>query len=160
MMKRWWLIPWVLLAGWSAFSGLNALHQFQKNLDELRAAAAPVTEWMIVHDLAVPDFRVGENPDVAFYRTVSRSLFGGWGVEVHDREGRQLCSETSGKGGGSVYQPSEGARVLIPFRAYTGGCVLPAGEFRLSVTIRLSDQSKTPSKMISFQSNWFTVRPI
>lgn len=139
--------------------GSVALHDAKRKIDSLLEERRPVTDWMIVHDLHVSDFRVGENPNVVFHRVVSRSLFGGWGVEVHDEEGRQYCSQTSGKGGGAIYAPSERSRVLIDFQRYTGGCVLPAGKFRITVTIRLSADTPGVVKTISFQSNWFAVSP-
>lgn len=131
--------------------------RFTAMLDRVVKDREPVTNWIVVNDLAVPDFKAGSNPDVVLTRAIFRDLTGLWSVEAHDENGRQVCPRGGGVGT-ATYSRSEAKTIRIPFDAYTGGCAINrAGRYRLTVLIRFSDGTGTPDKSMSFQSNWFYV---
>lgn len=132
--------------------------RFMDRLDAVAKDREPVTNWIVVHELQVPDFRIGENPDVSLSRAIFRDLTGRWSVEVHDENGRQVCPKGEGGTGRANYTVSEAGTIRMPFERYTAGCVITkAGRHRVTVLIRFSDGSPTPDKSMSFQSNWFYV---
>lgn len=156
-LERW--VFWALLIAVALYLS-TALQDLRDRFAASSIKRAPVTNWIVVHDLSVPPFRVGEDPKVVFHRVVSEDLFGGWGVEVHNKDGEQVCSGTSGPNGGATYRVRENPSVTMAFSAYTGGCVLSRpGSYRMTVVLRVRPAAGGPAKPISFQSNWFEVRP-
>lgn len=131
---------------------------FQTRLAEAVEDRAAVTDWMVVHDLKVPDFKLGENPIVVFDRVVSRDLRGSWIVEVDNQRGEQVCTRGNRPNFPSSYSQIEHRVRRFTFEQYTGGCKLTdGGDYRITVVIVLISANSRTSKPISFQSNWFKV---
>lgn len=132
--------------------------------DRARAAQvaidqAPVTEWLVVEGVDIPDHRTGEDPFVRLRRTAFVDVFGGLGTEISDAAGRKLCKATSGKNGGIPIRADGTTSEAMRLSVLAPHCRLPPGQFRLSVIARWSHHRTKVVKPMTFESNVFEVKP-
>lgn len=103
-MRRW---PELLIAvivivfGANLWLGYGLYQQWsaeQARIDErLRREVTPVSDWFEVRRIAVPDYKVGTDPQVLYDRLVKLEFTGDWFVKIYDAEQPSIVA-CSGEG--------------------------------------------------------------
>ena len=121
----------------------------------------PEKPWFEAH-VSVPDFRVGENPQVTYSRVIRRNLAVLWSVEMQRRKGgswEKIC----GGSGFAGYETDESKEWKMSLSRYMGDditkCDIKPGEYRL-VTLREASLQQDVSVVKRFRhvSEIFRVR--
>lgn len=114
--------------------------------------------WAEVKYLSIHDFKAGEDPDIEMLVLASRDVFGGRGVDVRDRSGRNACTPSARPRIGDLYQQSGTLPIRMKLSELAGGCrVLKPGEYKAYGSIILRPVDASAKKVIDFQSGWFVV---
>lgn len=108
-------------------------------------------DWMIVNKVYVPDFYVGEDPEIIYDRTVVKAFFGRWNVKIYDAETTiPVCSSQ----GTNLYEPID-YPVGVTLSWYLGKqCNLKPGRYLMRSIWVVGD-----GLMARNTSNIFEVRP-
>lgn len=122
-------------------------------------ADIPAANWFVVNQLYVPDFKIGEDPNITYDRQIKEPFLGFWVVEVERQiEGGRFMLECSGSGV-SDYQVSD----YIPDNAVTlewfvgKKCAeLVEGPHRIRASWRMK-RDDWPEKSVVAYSNIFEV---
>jgi hypothetical protein len=101
---------------------------------DLYKSSIPLTDYFEPQSIIVPDFIVGENPNIVYERVIKKDAEGSWIAEVQTitKSGiRAVCAGT----GKSLYQPE---KVLPPngidIEWLIGGdCELESGTYRIEI---------------------------
>lgn len=113
----------------------------------------PVSSWMQVTSIIVPDHKVGDDPIVVTTRPISKSLLGQWTAEVHRIGNGQVCSGS----GYASYRLDEPDVTRFRLSEYVNSdCSLKKGQYIILLTIALEDEKGT-RKYIHAASDSFKV---
>jgi hypothetical protein len=122
-----------------------------------RAAALP-DQWMVVRNVAVPDFVEGTDPLITYSREIRKPFIGEWLVEVHQAGSADTAPcYGSGRNRYEVDEVIPEGGVLLSWFIGTK-CSLPPGKYILDTTWTILADGYPP-KEIRYLSNPFTVLP-
>lgn len=116
----------------------------------------PVTEFLQVVELRIPDHEVGDNPQIKYQRNILQPFRGFWVAEIQKRSGSGVETICYGPGAAN-YDPND--RLPDDLRLewiMAKDCNVPAGEYRIEVGWDIIAEGY-PLKQLSYFSNWFTV---
>lgn len=110
--------------------------QFKDQIDARQRDALPASAWFQVNEIFVPDFRVGENPEMIYDRTVREDFRGFFVVEVQQQQSNGLWFAACSGSGASDYEQTD----VIPDRTVefswfvNRDCNINPGTYRLRVS--------------------------
>ena len=110
--------------------------QFKDQIDARQRDALPASAWFQVNEIFVPDFRVGENPEMIYDRTVREDFRGFFVVEVQQQQANGLWFAACSGSGASDYEQTD----AIPDRTVefswfvNRDCNINPGTYRLRVS--------------------------
>lgn len=121
----------------------------------------PPNAWLAIREIYVPDFAMGETPDLIYDREIRANFNGYWIVEVQKKTEAGLWSTVCSGNGINEYDPSE---VLpnntVSWRWFIGEkCeALGVGVYRFRASFSMS-RPGWPEKRLTALSNEFRVLP-
>lgn len=118
----------------------------------------PAAAWFEINEIYIPDFRVGEDPQIIYDRSILEWFLGFWIVDVQRKQANGMWATICTGNGTSEYEPSEvieNNRVTLEW--FLGRpCPLSVGTYRLKSTWSLSRPGWQP-KTVFHTSNEFTI---
>lgn len=118
----------------------------------------PASSWLVVNEVYVPDFPVGEFPQIIYDRDIRENFDAFWIVEVQKTVESGLWTTLCSGSGVNEYDPSE----VIPDNKTTWvwftntECEMEPGEYRLKTTYTMT-RLGWPRKRLFALSNQFHV---
>ena len=121
----------------------------------------PPNAWLAIREIYVPDFIVGERPDLIYDREIRENFNAFWIVEVQRKNDAGLWSTVCSGNGLNEYDPSE----VIPNNTVSWPWLIGedcediiAGTYRFRVSYSMS-RPAWPEKRLTSLSNEFHVLP-
>lgn len=130
--------------------------------EAVRKAEVPSEEWFVLHEVFVPDHRVGSDPEVLYDRTILSDHRGFWIAEVQrvSPDGRDGVFQNACTGAGvAEYDMNEVLSLdnSVKWSWFFGRpCVIPPGTYRVQLT-RDMVKPGWPVKQMRSWSNTFQV---
>lgn len=120
----------------------------------------PPNAWIVINEVFVPDFIVGEDPMIIYDRSIRQDFPGMWVVEIQKSEADALFSPACLGTGVTEYSTETvipDRRVSLSWFLGHQNCHLSPGTYRIRATwsIQLPDW---PEKKTTYTSAMFTVR--
>jgi hypothetical protein len=133
----------------------NALQQHERD----RLDALPASDWFEVSAVAIPDFRVGEDPPINYERVIKQPFVADWFVEINEvgtDRGALACQGN----GANHYEPNDKVPMPTLLSWFAGTrCNLGPGQYQLFVTWQVQRDGIAAPVSVSKVSNVFRVLP-
>lgn len=157
-MKDWTF--WRARIGETAIAMLIAtvVVQLSGEVAERQKDLLPATSWMIVNEVYVPDFTVGDFPNVIYDREIHENFDAFWIVEVQRAADDGLWTTRCSGNGVNEYDPEETIpNNTVSWKWFTNAdCELTPGDHRLKTTYTMT-RPGWPQKRLFVLSNVFSV---
>lgn len=151
-------VAWVVLL--LIMFGLNEAGRMWDRYQRWTVETASVVEWVLIHDVFVPDHPARSTASVRINLSTRGALAAGVVASVQNSDRVIVCSATSGKMGGLSLDASPTGQIILPLPRLVGACALAPGErYRLFLQFNVA-VGMGIVKPISTVSNVFTVHPI
>jgi hypothetical protein len=128
-------------------------------IDGVRRANAPATDWLEVDSVTVHDAVEGQAPTMAVQRTIRQPFFAEWTVTVRNISDGSISFACIAEGRADY---AVDAKLPSPFTAdwwtFPTKCRPPPGRYRLDTHWRIHPD-RYPEKQIRVQSNEFHISP-
>lgn len=90
----------------------------------------------------VPNFEIGQDPEIAYHLRVNRPVRGQWFTSIYAQEDQGQLSLICSGGGYAYYQIDTNGTTLMPLSRFIGSpCNLRAGSYRICTNYDLEDES-------------------
>lgn len=157
-MKRWDWWRARFAEGAVALVIATVVIQLAGEVSDRQKYLLPASAWFVVNEVYVPDFPVGEPPDILYDREIYENFDAFWIVEVQKQTPNGLWTTVCSGNGVNEYDPSEvipGNTVSWPW-FINADCMILPGTYRLKTTYTMT-RPGWPQKRLFNLSNEFRV---
>ncbi len=150
---HWKDVAYILVIGAMLMWSTTQIKQYMRN-------NAPASDYLVVNQIGIPNFTVGDNPKVLYDREVKQPFHATFTAEIQDAATLQsVCASTKSVNYSPEKKLPEGGPTLswLMYREPLPDCQPPVGTYRVQICWTIERLDAVPARMCA-NSNTFSVR--